>query len=61
MFLTDKTPCQYVILDDLSPKNFPTHLSHLVHTDYRTGLTWEDVWEAQEKMKLIEEVMVIKK
>lgn len=59
MYLMDKCPCQYVILDDLSPKNFPTHIPHLVNTDYRVGLTWDNIWEAQEKMKLIEEVMVI--
>lgn len=61
MYLTDKCPCQYIILDDLPLNEFPTHLPHLIHTDYKTGLTWDDVWEAQEKMKLIEEVMVIKK
>ena len=53
MFLNDKLPCQYVILDDLPKNEFPTHIPHLVHINPKVGLTWDNVWEAQEKMKII--------
>ena len=53
MFLFNKMPCQYVILDDLPEEEFTNHLPHLVHTNPAIGLTWHDIWEAQEKMKLI--------
>ena len=53
MYIADKLPCQYVILDDLPPREFTHHLPHLVHTNPRVGLTWDDVWEAQEKMKIV--------
>ena len=47
-------PFAYVILDDLPLDEFTEHMPHLVHTNPAVGLTWEDVWEAQEKLKIIE-------
>lgn len=55
MFLLRQTPpFSYVILDDLPITEFITHLSHLVHTNPVIGLTWDDIWIAQDILKIIE-------
>ena len=59
MFLTGKLPCQYVILDDLPLTEFKNHLPHLIHTNPDVGLTWDDVWEAQKKLKIIQKELFI--
>lgn len=55
MFLLRQTPpFSYVILDDLPLTEFTTHLPHLIHTNPATGLTWDDVWKAQDILKIVE-------
>ena len=57
MFLWRQTPpYSFVILDDLPEKEFAVDnlLAHLINTNPEVGLTWDDVWEAQEKLKIIE-------
>ena len=55
MFLLRQTPpFSYVILDDLPIIEFTTHLPHLVHTNPEIGLTWDDIWKAQDILKIVE-------
>ena len=56
MFLWRQTPpFSYVILDDLPTIEFTTHLPHLVHTNPAIGLTWDDIWKAQDILKIVEQ------
>lgn len=45
---------QYIILDDLSSYEFQAHLSHLIHTDYKVGLSETDVVEVIQKLNTAE-------
>lgn len=59
MFLWRQTPpYSFVILDDLPITEFAVDklLNHLVHTNPAVGLTWDDIWAAQEKLKIVESV-----
>lgn len=47
-------PFSFVILDDLPLDEFTNLLPHLVHTNPEVGLTWDDVWKAQEILKNVE-------
>ena len=47
-------PYSFVILDDLPIKEFPGLLPHLIHTNPEVGLTWDNIWAAQDILKIIE-------